>query len=90
MRELQSTVNQTRIDPQITKEALAANYSLQKGAKVAGDGVYYVMVAEHTGDTRGLPWYTDVTCLAADASMIPVGLFNQAVVQPADGVVTKF
>lgn len=75
--QLQSTVNQARIDTMSSPAAIAGNFNLQKGAKVSGDGVYYVMIAEHTGDTRSQPWYTDLTCLAADASQIPFGLIPQ-------------
>jgi hypothetical protein len=32
-------------------------------------GLYYVMVANHVGDTRGQNWYTDLTCLAVDATL---------------------
>ncbi|TJZ75573.1 phage protein [Chitiniphilus eburneus] len=32
------------------------------------DGYYYVMIAEHYGDTRGNDWYTVVRCLAVDAT----------------------
>ena len=31
-----------------------------------------MMVAEHHGDTRGQDWYTDMTCLAVDATLILV------------------
>jgi hypothetical protein len=33
------------------------------------DGLYYVMVANHTGDSRGTEWYTDMNCLAVDATV---------------------
>lgn len=33
------------------------------------DGYYYVMVANHAGDTRGNDYYTDVICLGVDATM---------------------
>lgn len=39
--------------------------------KLNDDGFYYVMVADHTGDTRGQAWYTDLICLAVDATMTP-------------------
>jgi hypothetical protein len=74
--QLQSNVNLARQDTNLESAALT-NYGLQHAAKVAGDGVYYVMVANHTGDTRGQPWYTDLICLAADASQIPTGLLQQ-------------
>lgn len=39
--------------------------------KVTDDGFYRVYVAEHYGDTRGTDWYSDLTCLAIDASAAP-------------------
>jgi hypothetical protein len=39
---------------------------IQRFADVAADGLYRVFVAEHTGDTRGQDWYTDLTLLAVD------------------------
>jgi archaellin len=36
--------------------------------KVTWDGIYRVYVCEHTGDTRGTPWYSNLICLAIDAS----------------------
>lgn len=35
------------------------------------DGYYTVWVAEHSGDTRGNNWYTDLICLTVDADIIP-------------------
>jgi hypothetical protein len=32
-------------------------------------GLFYVMVANHVGDSRGNDWYTDMTCLAVDATV---------------------
>lgn len=40
-------------------------------------GFYRVMVAEHTGDTRGNEWYTDATCIAVDATAA-IDLANRA------------
>ena len=36
------------------------------------DGVYYVFVAEHEGDTRGIPWYTSMSCTNVDTSQNPL------------------
>jgi hypothetical protein len=49
-------------------------------AYISDDGFYKILVAEHTGNTRGQEWYTDLTCLAADTSA-PTG----AQVQPYHG-----
>jgi hypothetical protein len=35
-------------------------------AHAAADGVYCVLVINHSGDTRGQPWYTLLTCLDLD------------------------
>ncbi|WP_455154514.1 phage protein [Cupriavidus campinensis] len=43
------------------------------------DGFYYVMVAEHNGDTRGNDFYTEAICLAADGTgLANVDLENRA------------
>lgn len=37
------------------------------------DGVYRIYVIEHTGDTRGQEWYSDIICLTVDGT-VPMGL----------------
>ena len=49
--------------------ASATNLTTEQNAKINGDGLYYVMMAEHRGDTRGQDWYTELTCLAIDATV---------------------
>lgn len=49
-------------------------------APVTADGVYYVLVAEHTGDTRGIEWYTNLICLNIDVTSNPLNS-----VQPGTG-----
>lgn len=39
--------------------------------KVADDGFYRVLVAEHHGDTRSTEWYSDLICLALDDTVPP-------------------
>lgn len=51
--------------------ALGSNLSnelVKSQNKVNNDGLYYVMVADHYGDTRGNDWYSELTCLAIDAT----------------------
>lgn len=44
------------------------------------DGYYVVYVAEHSGDTRGQEWYTDIIALAANGKgYIPLGTLNRTV-----------
>jgi hypothetical protein len=42
-------------------------------APIAQDGVYVILVIDHTGDTRGLPWYSHITCLTTDLSATTAG-----------------
>lgn len=49
----------------------ANNANLSTAIKTNADGFYYVMQADHSGDTRGNTWYTDLICLAIDASVKP-------------------
>ncbi|MFX5521438.1 hypothetical protein ABTD78_19460, partial [Acinetobacter baumannii] len=49
----------------------AQNFRVGQQAKIQDDGFYYVMTAEHHGDTRGQDFYTDVICLAADVTVLP-------------------
>lgn len=67
----------------------AQNERIEKQAKLQDDGFYYVMLAEHTGDTLGNEHYTDVICLAADATVMPDVFTNKAAVPP-DFVIKKF
>lgn len=36
------------------------------------DGFYYILVAEHVGDTRGTPWYSNLQTLSVDVSSNPL------------------
>jgi hypothetical protein len=47
-------------------------------ANTSRDGIYRVLVAEHSGDTRGDEWFSSLTCLNLDQSAPP----NKAV-EPA-------
>ncbi len=60
------TVAQAKID--FSTPGSAANLP----ASLAYDGMYYVWVAEHTGDTRGVPWYTGLRMMTVDASDNPI------------------
>jgi baseplate hub protein gp41 len=65
-----TTINQLRLSNDIfaVKDNLNSKDSTRK---LNAQGLYYVMVANHSGDTRGNDWYTDMTCLAIDAT-VPV------------------
>jgi hypothetical protein len=47
----------------------AGNLMAEQSIKLNADGLYYVMIADHIGDTRGNEWYSDLLCLAIDASI---------------------
>lgn len=40
--------------------------------RLNSNGYYYNLVLEHTGDTRGIEWYTSVVCLNIDVSANPL------------------
>jgi baseplate hub protein gp41 len=69
--QLQSTdINQLRYGQDLG--SIKTNLVLPAGAtKLNADGLYYVMRCDHTGDSRGVPWYSDLTCLAVDATLVP-------------------
>lgn len=39
---------------------------------LTADGTYYVLVAEHSGDSRGTEWYTTMICLNMDITTNPI------------------
>jgi len=41
-------------------------------APLTDDGMYFILVAEHNGDTRGVDWYTNMICLRIDPSTNPI------------------
>ncbi len=67
----------------------AQNQRIEEQAKLQDDGFYYVMIAEHYGDTRGNDFYTDVICLAADVTVLPDTFQTKAAVPP-DFVIKKY
>ena len=82
--KLDSDVNQLRFG--LDLNSIPTNLFLaQSAAKLNADGLYYVMYAEHTGDTRGTVWYTKLTCLAVDAA-IPQSAVERAAILPANAV----
>ncbi|WP_430226844.1 phage protein [Paraburkholderia tropica] len=50
----------------VSQQVANRNAALQN--KINGDGLYYVMNSQIWGDTRGNDWYTEVICLAVDAT----------------------
>lgn len=60
----------------------------EQSNKINSDGLYYVMIADHSGDTRGNEFYTELTCLAIDAS-IPRELMPQQAVNGDIGSIKR-
>ena len=81
-----SAVNRYRYGLDIASQA--ANNLIATSIKTNADGLYYVMVADHSGDTRGNEWYTDLICLAADAT-IPPSLAAQGTAAPESGAIRR-
>lgn len=55
----------------LANSAQPQNAFIQTTNPLNADGYYYVMVAEHQGDTRGNDWSTDLICISADPTVIP-------------------
>lgn len=53
--------------PGTSKDAQA-----NKPPAIEADGFYRLLVVEHSGDTRGNDWYSDLVCLGVDATA-PIG-----------------
>lgn len=61
--DISQTVNKTG-----SPQAYNQTTGIQNLATIPGSGLYRVLVVEHEGDTRGVPWYSDLVCLALDPS----------------------
>jgi hypothetical protein len=69
----------------LDNQSVSTNFSLQQGAAATNaDGLYYVMRADHSGDTRGNTWYTDMICLAVNATQPPPQSVQQASISPVN------
>lgn len=64
-RSINQTLQQNPNNPPV---AFDRYIGLQQLADVTSDGFYRMFVVEHSGDTRGQGWYTDVVGLALDPS----------------------
>jgi hypothetical protein len=71
-----SSIQRYEFSLSLSQQRVNRNVALQN--KINGDGYYYVMTSEIWGDTRGNDWYTEVICLAVDATPISTDLLNSA------------
>jgi len=65
-----------KIDSRVVIERQKINFSVPGSPSnipmpLSTDGVYYVMVVEYQGDTRGTEWYSSMLCLSTDISANP-------------------
>jgi hypothetical protein len=50
-------------------ESQVTNITTALQTQTSADGLYYIMVANHKGDTRGNEWYTEMICLSVDSTV---------------------
>jgi hypothetical protein len=81
-------INQFRYSLDYQTASLNDNLALSS-TKLSSDGSYYVMRADHEGDTRGEQWYTELTCLSVDAS-VPLDANQQAAIFPTSGPIAPY
>ncbi len=58
-------------------------------AKTNAAGLYYVLRVDHHGDTRGNEYYSDLTCLAADATQ-PMNTQLYGAINPAVASIKRY
>ena len=64
-------VNQSLINKQMVQSQGFPSYTnLFYPAQTSASGNYRVLVVNHTGDTRGQPWYSEITALDVDLSAV--------------------
>ncbi|WP_332116087.1 phage protein [Azorhizobium caulinodans] len=72
-----------QIDQASIQEAtLTTNYQNAQNyliPETAADGLYRVITVDHSGDTRGNPYYSDIICLAVSGKIIPRALADRGV-----------
>lgn len=60
-------VNQNDIQAELIEDqTVSGSTQASTPSPIAADGFYRVLLAEHTGDTRGNDWYTNITALSMD------------------------
>ena len=57
-----ASIQQGSLGPNIGPETFLP---LSQLPAITADGFYKVLAVDHTGDTRGNPWYTDLWCISA-------------------------
>ena len=74
----QKSIQQAIFSPNYTAERVNSMFP-----SIDPDGFYKAVIVEHSGDTRGGPWYTDINCIRADGqTQIPLYYGATGVVIP--------
>lgn len=76
----EATINQLRFG--LSLEDQVANGFITSTLKPATDGIYRILYAEHSGDTRGNDWYSDLICLSINGALSPSIIDKTAVAPP--------
>lgn len=85
--QLQGGVNTFRRNLDLPSQVQNIKTALQ--AQTSPDGLYYVMVANHSGDTRGNNWYTDMVCLSVDSTVASADALNVLIAQ-SDATILRY
>jgi hypothetical protein len=78
-----TTINQLRYG--LDRSSQAINPQLLNTVKLNAQGLYYVMSAEHIGDTRGQSWESRLVLLSVDAQ-VPESAVTRAAIFPSSAV----
>ncbi len=82
------TINRYRYGTDFQTNSNEAKAALPMAIKTNADGEYYVMCVDHVGDTHGNDWYTDLICLAVDAT-VPSEYARRAAVLPGTAILSE-
>ncbi len=72
----EKSIAKFKLDLAAINAANARNVAVPIPDTLSADGTYYVLVMEHTGDTRGVEWYTSLVCLSTKVAANPRNAVN--------------
>lgn len=85
--QLTSGVNTFRRSLDLPSQVSNIATALQ--VQTSADGLYYVMIANHKGDTRDNEWYTEMVCLSVDSTITSDQALKALVAQDA-GTILRY
>jgi hypothetical protein len=86
--KLDSEINKARLGLDLQSQRVNS-YLVRSTLKTNTDGLYYVMRADHHGDTRANEYYTDLTCLSVDATQ-PMNTQIYGAINPEVASIKRF